>query len=346
MLKEQEISLLKTVARLFAENRDQVLERWDALASENSIASDPMEFEIFQRVFQGLMDDFITYMSAGNLEGYYESNSRAAKEISLNDIPYRNFIIAFHLFEDSCTPVLGQLFKGDCILKCISAVDHLHHNTIAVMSEEYFNVKDTTVTALVKLAELRDDDTGSHLERTREYLGALAKGLELDRDFIAALYKAGPLHDIGKVGIRDSILLKPFKLTREEFEEMKRHTEIGARTIEQVLCDHQVCRGYLKMARDIALYHHEKYDGSGYPEGLTGKSIPYAARIFALVDAYDAIVSKRPYKEPLAHEEAVRRIMADAGRHFDPGVVEAFLRVQEEFRRICEKYTKQQVITA
>jgi putative two-component system response regulator len=123
-----------------------------------------------------------------------------------------------------------------------------------------------------------------------------------------------------------------------EFEKMKEHTLIGAQTIEKIIGTQTIYIGYLPMAREIALYHHEKYDGTGYPQGLKHEDIPLAARIVAVVDAYDAIVSERPYKEALSHEEAVRRITLDSGRHFDPKVVEAFLTVNEEFRKIKISY--------
>jgi len=157
-------------------------------------------------------------------------------------------------------------------------------------------------------------------------------------EFIEDLLLAGPLHDIGKVGIPDAVLLKPGPLSDDEWRIMKNHVRIGAQILDRAIERYGLKDRYLIMAKNICAYHHERYDGSGYLEGLKGEEIPLEARIFALADAYDAIRSKRPYKGPLSHEEAVRRIKEAAGRHFDPQVVEAFLRCEEEFRRISESF--------
>lgn len=179
-----------------------------------------------------------------------------------------------------------------------------------------------------------DHRTQYHLERTREYSALLAKELDLNDSTIDQIYMVGPLHDIGKIGIRDDILLKPGKLTHEEYEEMKKHAIIGKRIIDKIIEDQNEGKGYLPMARQIAFYHHEKYDGSGYPKCLRGEDIPIAARIFALVDAYDAIVSKRPYKAPLPHEVAIERVTKDSSVHFDPEIVNVFLENNEAFKKI------------
>jgi putative two-component system response regulator len=150
-------------------------------------------------------------------------------------------------------------------------------------------------------------------------------------------FYAAPLHDIGKVGVSDSILLKPGKLTNQEFEEMKRHTLYGRDTIlaaERKLGD----ISFLRFAREIAYTHHERWDGSGYPEGLKGEQIPVPGRLMALVDSYDALTSKRVYKAKFPHEKAVEIITEEKGSHFDPAVVDAFLEVKENFRQIALKY--------
>lgn len=204
--------------------------------------------------------------------------------------------------------------------------------------DEYFNIKDSTLTAIIKLSELRDDVTGKHVERAKDYAVLLSKELGMDDNFINDMNKASLLHDVGKIGIRDEILLKPGKLTEDEFEEMKKHTIMGARTICKVISVNDLENGYLFMAIDIALYHHEKYDGSGYPYGLSGEQIPLSAKIFQIADAYDVITSKRPYKEPLTHEEAVRRIVSDSNKHFDPDIVNVFVKIQDKFKKVCDKY--------
>jgi HD-GYP domain-containing protein (c-di-GMP phosphodiesterase class II) len=200
--------------------------------------------------------------------------------------------------------------------------------------------------SLAGLAEGRDPETGEHLERARQYAVILAKELHkqsryrkfVNRDFIDNLYDAAPLHDIGKVAIPDSILLKESKLTYAEWEQMKKHVSFGRQVIENVMQEFKLKEPFLVMGRNICAYHHEKYDGAGYQEGLEGGTIPIEARIFALCDAYDAIRSKRPYKGELPHGEAVMRITIDKGKHFDPDVVDAFLNCEMEFAKIHNTY--------
>jgi putative two-component system response regulator len=205
--------------------------------------------------------------------------------------------------------------------------------------------KETVIFALAKLAESRDEDTGNHLERVRYYSKSLAEALmqmpdappELDGRLIENIFLTSSLHDIGKVGIPDYILLKPGRLDDKEFEIMKSHTVIGFRTLTEALQKTPEA-SYLRVAAEIARHHHEKYDGSGYPDGLRGERIPIASRIFALSDVYDALVSKRPYKEPFTHERA-RSIVTDGrGSHFDPLVVEAFLACEQRFVDIYDQY--------
>jgi hemerythrin len=202
------------------------------------------------------------------------------------------------------------------------------------------------VFALANLAELRDQATGKHLERTRSYGVILAGEMRklpkyrqvIDDSFIDNLYDAAPLHDIGKVGIPDQILLKPGRLTAEEFVLMQRHVEIGSQILTRIIEKLDVPLPFLVMSRNIARYHHEKYDGSGYPEGLAGDAIPLEARIYALGDAYDAIRSKRPYKNPVTHMEAVQRLLAGRGSHFAPDVVNAFIDCEDKLLELYESY--------
>lgn len=337
-MQEEGIQLIKNAAAIFKGHKGEILENWLRLVRENGLIDNEEEFEMIKNGFDRMLDDFTVYLLSGSLNDYYEGNAKVGREIAMNDIVYKKYINAFHLFEDSYSDILLRNINPDESLKYFSSLDKLHHNTISIVSQSYFDVKDRTVFALAQLAELRDPETGYHLERTREYSVLLAKELGCSEDYVNQLYRVGPLHDIGKVGIRDSILLKPDRLTYEEYEEMKKHTIIGARTITQIIGEQEISRGYLLMARDIILYHHEKYDGSGYPEGLAGEKIPLSARIFALADAYDAIVSKRPYKGPLPHEVAVERIKKDIGVHFDPAVAEVFLKISDKFKYINEKY--------
>lgn len=196
--------------------------------------------------------------------------------------------------------------------------------------------------ALSKLSESRDSDTGRHLERVREYCRILATELARRPEFVQAItpefvelvYRASPLHDIGKVAIPDSILRKPGRLTPEEFTVMKTHAELGANTLRQVWEEYPG-NELVAVGIQIAESHHEKWDGSGYPHGLSGIGIPLPARIVALADVYDALTSRRPYKEPFALEETQRLIVEGRGTHFDPAIVDAFVSVESEFHHIA-----------
>ncbi|MCC9605020.1 response regulator [Blastopirellula sp. JC732] len=205
--------------------------------------------------------------------------------------------------------------------------------------------RDLVIFALARLAESRDTDTGQHLERVRLYSRRLAEELaassafadEIDAEFIRLVFQTSPLHDIGKVGIPDAVLLKPGKLTDEEFEIMKRHTIIGAETLDAALSQFPHAR-FLQVARDIAIGHHERWNGQGYPYGISGEQIPLAARIVAVADVYDALTTRRVYKDAMPHEQAEAMILAEVGEHFDPVIVAAFQRCGPEFVRISQRY--------
>ena len=207
--------------------------------------------------------------------------------------------------------------------------------------------RDLAIFALAKLAESRDPETGAHLERMRLYARILANRLaamgkhreQVDLEFVRMIYLTSPLHDIGKVGIPDSVLLKPGRLDAEEFEIMKRHTLIGAETLDAALGHHPGAR-FLEMARDIALAHHERWDGGGYPRGLAGEDIPLCGRIVAVADVYDALTTKRKYKEAFPHELARSIIVEESGTHFDPDVIEAFTACEDEFNRVCDEFAE------
>jgi putative two-component system response regulator len=198
--------------------------------------------------------------------------------------------------------------------------------------------RDVTIFSLAKLAESRDPETGAHLERMREYCRIIVEDLAeqsefrdvVDGEFVQTIYLTSPLHDIGKVGVPDRILLKPGKLTAEEFEIMKQHTVVGGQTLDAALQAYPEAK-YLQMARDIAWSHHEKFDGSGYPRGLAGDAIPLCGRIAALADVYDALTTKRVYKEAFSHQIAREIILDGSGKHFDPQIVDAFRRTEQEF---------------
>jgi putative two-component system response regulator len=206
--------------------------------------------------------------------------------------------------------------------------------------------QDITIKALAELAETRDNETGNHIRRTQGYIRILAGRLHRHPRFssyltdrvIDLLVKSAPLHDIGKVGIPDHILLKPGKLTAEEWTTMKTHSLLGAQAIERALRNVDRRIDFLDMAKQIVHFHHEKWDGSGYPEGRQGEDIPFPARLMAMADVFDALVSRRVYKAPMPVTEAQGIIATESGRHFDPDVVQAFLGGTAEFVAVALRH--------
>ena len=223
--------------------------------------------------------------------------------------------------------------------------DYLEHE-VRRRTRDVEAIQDVTIMALASLAETRDAETGNHLRRTQRYVKLLAEKLrdhprfadDLDEHTIQLLYKSAPLHDIGKVGIPDRILLKPGRFEPEEFEIMKLHTTFGRDAIEHAEAELGMEVPFLAYAKEIAYSHQEKWDGTGYPEGLAGDAIPMSARLMALADVYDALISRRVYKAPIQHETAVDIIKDGRGRHFDPDIVDAFLEIEHDFRRVAHAF--------
>ncbi|EAQ63202.1 hypothetical protein MED121_01240 [Marinomonas sp. MED121] len=210
---------------------------------------------------------------------------------------------------------------------------------------EVKTTRDVAIVSLSALAESRDNETGAHIIRTQEYVKVLAEHLSLESkysdsltpNYIELLYKSAPLHDVGKVGIPDNVLLKPDKLTDDEFEIMKTHPQIGADALSTA--EKQLgTSSFLRVAKEISLTHHEKWNGRGYPNQLAGEDIPLSGRLMALADVYDALISKRVYKPAFSHDKAKQIILEGDGSHFDPEVVKAFLAVENEFVRIASTY--------
>jgi len=207
-------------------------------------------------------------------------------------------------------------------------------------------LQDVTIHTMASLAETRDSETGNHIRRTAHYVKTLAEKLRTNPRFsdfltdknIELLFKSAPLHDIGKVGIPDRILLKPGRFEGNEFEIMKTHTTLGRDAIRQAERELGLEVDFLKFAKEIAYGHQEKWDGSGYPEGLSGDNIPISARLMAVADVYDALISRRVYKAGMSHEAAVAIIIEGRGQHFDPDMVDAFLELQQEFIDIAKRY--------
>jgi response regulator RpfG family c-di-GMP phosphodiesterase len=232
-----------------------------------------------------------------------------------------------------------------------------HHTNIMIATLNQRNLelqktRDVTILSLASLAETRDNETGAHILRTQRYVRALAIALRdhprfqhtLDEQTIELLYKSAPLHDIGKVGIPDRILLKPGKLDAEEFEIMKTHASLGGEALERAEAE-LGGTSFLHFAHEIATSHHEKWDGSGYPRGLKGDEIPISGRLMAVADVYDALISKRIYKPAFPHEKAMEIIREGHGKHFDPDVVDALLAIEEEFKTIAVRYSDQAYTT-
>jgi putative two-component system response regulator len=228
------------------------------------------------------------------------------------------------------------------------AYQHELEARVQERTKQLERTQQVAVFSLAKLAESRDNETGDHLDRIREYARELAAALlecgmyqeAVDPAFVREIYQSSPLHDIGKVGVPDEILLKPGKLTSQEFELMKHHTLIGGDTLRAADLEAGQ-NSFLAMGRDIAYYHHEKWEGNGYPFGLCGDEIPLAARIVAVADVYDALSSKRPYKEPFSHEKSRDIILEGQGKHFDPLVIEAFIARCDRFIEIRGSYAKE-----
>ncbi len=247
-------------------------------------------------------------------------------------------------------PILRARVKTHLAMK--SAADFIKDKNIFLIGEisrrakELEFIQDVTILSLASLAETRDNETGNHLRRTQGYIRLLAEhlrrhphfSLKLSRTNIEMIYKSAPLHDIGKVGIPDNILLKPGKHNDEEFAIMKTHAALGKEAIEHV--EHEMGRSapFLTFAKEIAGSHHEKWDGKGYPQGLSGSAIPISARLMAVADVYDALISARIYKPAMSHQQATQIITEGRGTHFDPDVVDAFLALNESFEQIAQQF--------
>jgi len=271
---------------------------------------------------------------------------------------YLGFIpICFLIFISTCITILGSFNAYNTadisidylvftqLQICVRSFSLLAfgalHNERDMENKRLLLTQNATLLSLASLAETRDNETGQHILRTQEYVGLLAAHLSrlpvsnpvLSAKYIDRIYRSAPLHDIGKVGIPDSILLKPGPLTSDEYEIMKTHTEIGRDALQKTR-DLLGQDSFLEIAQIIAFTHHEKWDGSGYPCGLQGEKIPIAGRIMALADVYDALTSRRVYKPPLSHGEACSIIISERGKHFDPAVVDAFIKLESKFKSI------------
>lgn len=298
----------------------------------------------------------------------YEVLRILKEEPETRDIPVI-FVTALHEVGDETQGL--ELGAADYITKPISAPivkvrvrNHLElrrarqelkdQNTlleqkVAERTREIRLTQDITIQALASLAETRDSDTGSHIRRTQLYVQVLAgamlgklNGREVvDARTIEMMAKSAPLHDIGKVGVPDHILLKPGKLTAEEFDVIKRHPTVARDALKAAEEMSGDSSSFLRIAREIAYTHHERWDGSGYPQGIGGETIPLSGRLMALADVYDALISTRIYKPAYTHDKAVEIIREGRGSHFDPELVDLFLEKAEEFRTIAARFAEE-----
>ncbi|HPT66704.1 MAG TPA: HD domain-containing phosphohydrolase [Bacillota bacterium] len=305
-------------------------------------AEDTSLSEVFRRQEPRIINDYQDYfaqkpsseLTAMLLEEGIRSSM--AYPLVVNGIGIGALIFA------SSTP---NAYNGDLLAKA-----RILANILAVAVEKTILVDDlilASITGLAKLVEAKDSETGLHLQRIQNYSKIIAEQLSttskyqrvIDEQFIEDIYKFSPLHDIGKVGIADGILLKPAKLTEEEFAVMKRHTVIGAEVLKKS-SNNLLRRGrhFFDMAIQIALGHHEKYDGTGYPYGLAGEAIPLSARIVSLADVFDALTSKRVYKQSIDIDVSFKMVADESGSHFDPDIVQAMLDRRLDIIEICELY--------
>jgi two-component system response regulator RpfG len=234
--------------------------------------------------------------------------------------------------EAGVTEFISKPFNHyECQIRCCNLLDlHMHHKGVLRRSEELEKAvadatrrilerEQETLFRLAKAGEYRDSDTGNHVLRMARFSRLIAEGMGLDENRCRLIEMAAPMHDIGKIGIPDNILLKPAKLTHEEFSIMKTHCTIGYHILKN---SHSK---FISLGSEIALSHHERYDGSGYPNGLQGKAIPLDARIVAVADVFDSLTSERPYKKAWSNQEALEYVCNNKGTHFDPGCVDAFM---------------------
>ena len=246
-------------------------------------------------------------------------------------IPMTAFKINITYLAIAIAACLFYIFYNDLVQEDIQDALILNQNKITDMQSQM-------ISGLANIIENRDLETGEHITRTSSYVKKIALLCkkedvytdELTDEYIHLIYTLAPMHDIGKIMVSDAILRKPGKLTKEEFEEMKKHSEVGGNIVKEVL-NGVTDENHIKVGYNIAKYHHERWDGKGYPEGLCGEAIPLSARIMAVADVFDALISKRCYKEAMPYEEAFKIIEEESGTHFDPNLVKVFLKYKEEF---------------
>ena len=295
-------------------------------------------YEVCRRIKSDplLQDIPVIFLTAKN------ADEDEAKGLSLGAVDYITKPINPHILKKRVKIHLELKTSKDLLKQ----QNEILEEKVLERTEQMEELQDVIMVAMGALAEARDPETGNHIRRTQHYVKLLATHLKDHprfRDFltpenITSLFKSAPLHDIGKVGVPDHILLKKGPLTDDEFRKIKRHTYCGFNAIIAAEKRMNRVNNFLIFAKEIAYSHHEKWDGSGYPEGLKGNEIPVSARLMAVADVYDALVSRRVYKPAFPHEKAVEIIKDGKGSHFDPDIVDAFLEISDKFYVISQKY--------
>jgi PAS domain S-box-containing protein len=298
-------------------------------ASREDIAGEPITTLWSSRSIRKLKEDL-------NRDRVFEGEIH---EVSLGGDPR-----AVHYTVSPIRDEIRQVLGYACFGRPITDIDH-YERELRQKMEQLHQTQGAAMVGLAKLAETRDPETGQHLERMRNYSRLIAEELSvlseynlyITEEYIQDIYNSSPLHDIGKVGIPDAILLKPGRLTPKEFEIMKQHSTIGGDALGAA--DQQLGgESFLTLGKEIAYYHHEKWDGTGYPSGLKGSDIPLSARIVAIADVYDALTSKRIYKDAVSHDQARAIIIDSSGSHFAEDVVRAFLKREKDVLKIKDQF--------
>ncbi len=320
--------------------------------------------QAFKRIEGGFNPDLIVLdVVMEGMDGY-EVCARLKADPALADIPVIFLTVKsdvdseMHGFEMGAADYISKPFSPPIVKARVATHIALAQSQQALKQEnllleerveertqEIARTQDVAIYCMASLAETRDNETGKHIRRTQHYVKRLALALVahprfaelLSPAYIDLLFKSAPLHDIGKVGVPDAVLLKPGKLNPEEWDEMKKHAEYGKDALENAELEYGTS-SFLSVAKEIAYGHHEKWDGTGYPQGLSGEQIPLSARLMAVADCYDALISRRVYKPPFSHAEAAKIILDGRGKHFDPAVVDVFAQLQDAFIQIAEQF--------
>ncbi|MCL2069352.1 MAG: response regulator [Oscillospiraceae bacterium] len=327
----------------------------DALKDKFKLMTMPSAAKMFELMTKIKPDLILLDIEMPEMNGF-QALKLLKSNASQRDIPVifltgmNNAAVEVRGFKDGVIDFITKPFSPPVLLNRIQT--HLNIDekirertrSLEQRTQQLTNIKNGIVLVLADMVERRDTTTGGHVERTTSYVEQLVKKMialgiypdELSAMDLESLFSSARLHDVGKITVPDHILNKPGKLTDEEFEIIKTHTTEGERTIDQIVSKTGATEGFLINAKLFAGYHHERWDGKGYPYGLEGAAIPLQGRIMAIADVYDALISERPYKKAFTHEDAVRIIMDGAGTQFDPRIAEAFYAAGDQFKEIAD----------